>query len=101
MKNNMKTKINNNNLSITKSKHLFWKDYKLNLSGTILSKNILEYFISSFYDSIISKVQEQIINYAIILKIEFTDNTTRCISKVLVINKNTPIEKVIGLLVVY
>lgn len=86
-------KINEHSLDLNKENLLtnnffyFWKDFKLNLQETLLSNNVLYHFISSFYENVI--FQKDIINYAIIFKVMYTDNTIRSISKVLIINKNT------------
>ena len=86
------------NLFQDKNQFLNWKNFNLNLSGSLLSNNVPHYFISLFYDKII--VKEQIINFAIIFKIEFSDKIIRSISRVLTINKNNSKDELIDLLMI-
>ena len=78
-----------------------WKEYKLELSKTLLSNSILSYFISLFYNTIVNNGSTEYSEYAIILKIKFTDGSIRSISKLLIINTSTPIEEIRDILLMY
>lgn len=69
--------------AVDKSAFYYWKDYKLKIS-TILSNQVLDSFIKSFYEEVISipEKRKELKSYAIIFKIEFTDlrRTVRSIS---------------------
>lgn len=94
----MENNINLNYTNFNKSGSYSWNNFKLNLSGSLLSNNVIHYFISSFYDTIV--VKEQIISYAIIFKTEFSDKTIRSISRVLIIDKQTSKDNLIDLLMI-
>ena len=78
-----------------------WKEYKMDLFNTLLSNTILSYFIQIFYRDVIQGSSIQYNDYAIILKIKFTDSSIRSISKLLLINNTTPLEEVKDILVMF
>lgn len=78
-----------------------WKEYKLDISPIIISNEIISYFIKLFYNDIIKKDSFEYSEFAIILKVQFKDNTIRSISKVLILNSSTPLEEINDLLLMY
>lgn len=94
---------NANAIELVKSPYYLWHDYRINVSGVIITNNLLNTLITSFYRDVIVQANRinEVNSYAIILKFEFTDGTVRSISNVHIINIKSNINELIDLFIGY
>lgn len=92
---------NTNLINENKQNPYVWKEYIENISGSILTADIISNFITLFYKDVVENIEFKSLHFCIILKAEFKDQSIRSISNLIVIDNSYTLNKMIDLMLVF